>query len=101
MKTEEVFLDDQHKIVPIEQATKIVTRTLDSEGEIISEKWEDIVAVMPTANIGWLIALVGIVILAISSLTFYLNLPTIVSLITLLVGLLISIYGTLKAGSKL
>lgn len=34
-----VFLDDDHRVVPEVEATRMVVRTTDAQGELVAEHW--------------------------------------------------------------
>lgn len=42
MSSELVYLNDNHKIVPKEEATWRVDHIYDEDGELIEEEWEDL-----------------------------------------------------------
>ena len=101
MKTEEILLDDFNTVVPIDKATKIVTRTLDANGDLVAEKWEDIELIVPPKGKNAIVIILGIIILILASLLFYFKVPAWVGFSALICGLVVSVFGVNRLNRKL
>jgi len=115
MTIDTVFLDEEERIVPLEEAVFIVTTVLDDQGQFISEEWKRVVHRAPTPaqydaafdalgglrprsdRAGRLLALGGLAVLAAATAVAVSGGPTEVAVIVAVLGLASGLAGLARS----
>ena len=99
-----VFLDEDHKVVPADQASLVVETEENEAGEVVAETWGRVVSSRqaredPTpASSGLTVG--GVLLLSVSSIALLLGAPGVVGVALLVLGTALALTGLLRTRGR-